>query len=558
MSGSMTRIEALYSTDIKKITSGQVIIDLRSAVKELLENSLDANADKIEIIFKNYGIESVECSDNGDGISEGDFNEIGCKHHTSKISSFKDVSSVTSFGFRGEAIASLCQMSKLSIITTTTGPKATKLQFNHSGLISKQVCSRSKGTTVSISDLFDALPVRKKEFVKNHRRQFSKTIELIQSYAIIQNSVKIAVWNILPSGKKSLVVSSIGKSDINRNLVSVFGSNATKGLEPIDINLDISQQNPNIISAHDDIESEFMIKVVGKISSTSFGCGRVSKDRQFLYINKRPVNYPKISKCINETYQSFNNVQFPTFILDFQVNSVFLDLNVTPDKRTVNIHYEEYIIDLLTEKLQLFFQQQGLVLPKSDVGVNQMPNSKRMNIEPLDDSITHKNDDSMKPYKDACNDFIESLPTNGTATKREKTGSTYYTRQREDTFNDNKEKLGEGKENDATMEARQEEENDASEEVRGKEMTRTLDIEYHNPVVVENAKTGEVADHSFDESNTKNISKDSSVVKLDAHKNRICETESKKSYSQMSLNSFLHVPNSTEASFTRTHSRTDT
>lgn len=376
------RIGAIKNSDIHKITSGQVIIDLKTAVKELLENSLDANADKIEIVFKNYGLESVECSDNGEGISEDNFSEIGSTHHTSKLSSFDDVSRVTSFGFRGEAIASLCQMSNITIITTVKGPKAHKLVFNYTGLQSNSVCSRNKGTTVQISNLFDSLPVRKKEFVKNYKRQFSKCIEIIQCYAIIQTSVKIAVWNILPSGRKSLLLSSTGNSDIKKNLVSLFGSGASKGLNSIDLSFTVSGFNPPIMSQQID-ELPFVIKLNGEISQISFGCGRLHKDRQFIYVNKRPVDYAKITKCINECYQSFNNVQFPAFVIDFQVDPSFLDINVTPDKRTINIHFEEFVIDALHEQLSRFFQEQNIILPKAETGATGIVGIKETSVDKL-------------------------------------------------------------------------------------------------------------------------------------------------------------------------------
>ncbi|BAO39685.1 DNA mismatch repair protein PMS1 [Kluyveromyces marxianus DMKU3-1042] len=388
-------IQSLDTTDIHKITSGQVIIDLRSAVKELIENSLDAKADKIDIVFKNYGIESIECTDNGTGISESDLDNIGLKHRTSKISSFEDVSKVTSFGFRGEAIASLCQMGNVSITTTTKGPKAYKVVITHGGKRTKTVCSRNTGTTITVSNLFDTLPVRKKDFVKNHKRQFSRSVELIQSYALIQTNVKISVSNILPSGRKTAVLSSTGKSDLKRNLLSIFGSNAIKGLENISLELSVSNIRHNSILPesfqNEDMGDEIKIQVTGMISMISFGCGRATKDRQYIYINGRPVEYPKVAKTVNEMYQSFNNIQYPTFVLNFIIDPKFLDLNITPDKRTVVLHYEEYVLDAFKEELNIFFQKQGFVVPKSDNNSTRITNNKRIKLESLSQDIP--NDD---------------------------------------------------------------------------------------------------------------------------------------------------------------------
>lgn len=197
------KIKAIQKSDVHQITSGQVVIDLASGVKELVENSVDANATSIEIKFKNYGLDSIEVIDNGDGIHKDDFKGIGRKHHTSKLQTFENLTMVTTFGFRGEALASLCALANVQVVTCTQAdaPLATKLELDINGEIKSQVVSSGKkGTAITVSELFHSLPVRRKDLQKNIKREFVKATALLQAYAVICLGVRITVSNVLAKG----------------------------------------------------------------------------------------------------------------------------------------------------------------------------------------------------------------------------------------------------------------------------------------------------------------------------------------------------------------------
>lgn len=390
----MGTITAIAGNDVHRITSGQVIIDLTTAVKELVDNSIDAHANHIEIVFKNYGIESVECSDDGDGIGPENFESLALKHYTSKISSFQDVSSVETLGFRGEALASLCAIANVSVITTTNPPRADKLEYDINGsLASKSTTSRNKGTTVQVSQLFNNLPVRKKEFERSSKRHFSKCIALLQDYALVQNGIKFSVWHLSPNRKRTLVLSTGKDQEMSKNILSVFGSSSMRGLAQISLELDLNTYNKQsterlVIQP----ELDYKIKVRGYISKNSFGCGRNSKDRQSIFINKRPIEYPVIIQCCNEIYRTFNNVQYPAVFLNFEISPELIDVNVTPDKRTILLHNERYVIDLFKEKLTEYYDTQELELPKSSCSQPAQPSLKRRRTE-LDIADSTNEDD---------------------------------------------------------------------------------------------------------------------------------------------------------------------
>ena len=128
-------IRAIDKSSIQKICSGQVVVDLTTAVKEMVENALDSGATSIEVKLKDMGATSIEVSDNGGGIAPSNYAGIAMKHFTSKLQSFEDIYSVSSFGFRGEALNALCELSKSFSVTTKqpTDTVGTLLQFDKNG-----------------------------------------------------------------------------------------------------------------------------------------------------------------------------------------------------------------------------------------------------------------------------------------------------------------------------------------------------------------------------------------------------------------------------------------
>lgn len=395
-------INALNVDDVHRITSGQVIIDLTTAIKELVDNSIDAEASNIEITFKNYGIDSIECSDDGIGISPENYESLALKSFTSKISSFDDIQSITTMGFRGEALSSLCAISDLEVTTTVNPPRADKLNYDfHGKLVSKVTATRNKGTSILVTKLFHSLPVRQKEFKRTAKKQFTDCIGLLQSYAVIQEGIRFLVNNISPNGRKQTLISTTKNSSLDRRIKSIFGSNSMRGLDTVDLMLDLNPYKTKMIRKYqeDPISFEkldYKIHVTGYISKNSFGCGRNSKDRQFLFVNDRPILYPSIAKCCNEIYRTFNTVQYPSFFLNIQVSPELLDINVTPDKRTVILHYEQIVIDILKEELSKYFDGQDLVLPRTSRLELDAPPLKKIKIEATSRTSDRSHNDFVK------------------------------------------------------------------------------------------------------------------------------------------------------------------
>ena len=217
-------IKQLDFQTAKRISSGQVITSMPVAVKELIENSLDARATCLSIRFVDYGKELIEVIDNGSGIDESGFEYLGKRNCTSKLQSFEDLDSVETFGFRGEALSSLCNIAKISIHTRHASKSiGTCLVFNTENEIAdKKLMARDVGTTVSLSQLFFPLPVRRKELISNARRSFDKTLSLIYQYCVGIVGMKISCYHMPnSSGRYSLLFTSTGYS-IQSNIIEIF------------------------------------------------------------------------------------------------------------------------------------------------------------------------------------------------------------------------------------------------------------------------------------------------------------------------------------------------
>uniref|UniRef100_A0A8D0EVB2 PMS1 homolog 2, mismatch repair system component n=1 Tax=Strix occidentalis caurina TaxID=311401 RepID=A0A8D0EVB2_STROC len=227
-------IKPIDRKSVHRICSGQVVLNLGTAVKELVENSLDAGATNIDIKLKDHGAELIEVSDNGGGVEEENFEGLTLKHYTSKIQDFSDLIHVETFGFRGEALSSLCALSDVTIFTCHKSAKVgTRLVFDHNGKITQKTpFPRQQGTTVNIQQLFYTLPVRHKEFQRNIKKEYAKMVQVLQAYCIVSKGVRINCTNQVGQGKKNSVVSTTGSPSLKENIGAVFGQKQLQSLIP--------------------------------------------------------------------------------------------------------------------------------------------------------------------------------------------------------------------------------------------------------------------------------------------------------------------------------------
>uniref|UniRef100_A0A8C8R9N2 PMS1 homolog 2, mismatch repair system component n=1 Tax=Pelusios castaneus TaxID=367368 RepID=A0A8C8R9N2_9SAUR len=328
-------IKPIDCKSVHQICSGQVVLNLGTAVKELVENSIDAGATNIDLKLKDYGADLIEVSDNGYGVEEENFEGLTLKYYTSKLQDFSDIMHVGTFGFRGEALSSLCALSDVTIFTCHKSAKVgTRLVFDHSGkIIQKTPYPRQQGTTVNVQQLFYTLPVRHKEFQRNIKKEYAKMVQVLQAYCIISTGVRINCTNQVGPGKKNSVVCTTGSSSLKENIGAVFGQKQLQSLIPF-VQLPPSEAVCEEYGLNYTDIPHSLYTITGFVSHCDHGVGRSATDRQFFFINQRPCDQSKVQFLI-------------LLIVSFLIFLECVDINVTPDKRQILLQEEKVLLAIL-------------------------------------------------------------------------------------------------------------------------------------------------------------------------------------------------------------------
>ncbi|KAJ3094144.1 Mismatch repair endonuclease pms2, partial [Physocladia obscura] len=433
-------IGRIDKTSVHRICAGQVITDLAGCIKELVENSLDANASSIEVRISSDAntFESLSVSDNGSGIIVANHAALCLKHCTSKLTSFDGLSSLSSFGFRGEALCSLCAVSGGITVITSSDPDGVghKLIYDNLGkLISSVSAPRERGTTVIVKNIFASMPVRLKEFSKNFKREQAKCIDIVQAFAIISTNIRISFISAsAKTGSKILFVQTSGNPSVKLNFSNVFGTKHASQL--VDIRFEVSADRIDIFEndtcASDQIESNSdengdddemsvdgetltakKILVEGLISRPSLGNGRSSNDHQFFFVNNRPCDLPKLAKLVNEVYKTYNLHQYPVIVWNLLLDPDLYDVNVSPNKRMILLHNEKIVFENIKNKLDQIFTPNRIYAvskfsastPLSDVEI-ELPASEKPVASTREFCCDHTSESS-----EHADDSISHIPT---------------------------------------------------------------------------------------------------------------------------------------------------
>jgi len=174
--------------------------------------------------------------------NRADNTPVALKHYTSKLSNYEDLTSLQTFGFRGEALSSLCALSSFHIITARAdeAPKGTRLDFETSGgLNGTKVVASQHGTTVAVENLFKNLPVRRRELEKNIKREYGKVLGVLHAYACVSIGVRFGVSHQMANGKKTVVFATKSNPSTKENIANVFGAKTMTALVPLDLRLEM-------------------------------------------------------------------------------------------------------------------------------------------------------------------------------------------------------------------------------------------------------------------------------------------------------------------------------
>lgn len=326
-------IRAIDNRTVERIASGQVITDLASAIKELVENGLDAGARTIEVLFVGGdGLEAFEVSDDGCGIEEADLKVLGQSHCTSKLQSFEGIDSLESLGFRGEAFHSLCALSRNVTVTTrqSGAPHGLVAEYGSGGsLVGLRPAACTPGTRVRITGLFHEYAVRLQEWKRSAKKALSKAVRMVQTYAIGFPAVRFRC-STSDAGRLQTLVASSGSGLMSCALSEVLG---------------VSSREVTILQAS--CPGATVEGVVGRSSSSR----RSTADRQFVYVNGHPSDQRVILRACNEVFRERGISEFPLLVVSIKLDAGECDVNLTPDKRAVSVFRERELAEVLREAI---------------------------------------------------------------------------------------------------------------------------------------------------------------------------------------------------------------
>ena len=306
----MARIKLLSKNLINQIAAGEVIERPASVVKELTENSVDAGATRISIEITN-DCRDIRVADNGSGIHPDDILLAFSKHATSKLQNDDDLFEIQTLGFRGEALASIISISKLTCITRTKDfETGIKVKCENSE-VKKVETGCAVGTIMEIKDLFYNVPVRLK-FLRNSNTEFSYIQEIVQSLALVNTNV---AFELKKNGKT--VLKTTGQGDLTQTLKEIFSNDISDNLKPV--------------LKTDELSG---MKISGMVSKPDFT--RSSKKNYHLYINGRSVKCPVMQKAVDMVYKTLiANGKYPFIVLNLELPPHDVDVNVHPTKKEV-------------------------------------------------------------------------------------------------------------------------------------------------------------------------------------------------------------------------------
>ena len=310
----MGNIVLLDDLTINKIAAGEVIERPANVVKELVENSIDAESTKIIIEIKNGGKTLVKIVDNGKGISANDIPLSLERHATSKIRKIEDLEHTYSMGFRGEALASIASISELTMMTKTAEENGTKIIAEAGEIEEVEEIGIPVGTTIMVEKLFFNTPVRYK-FLKNDATEFRYIKEWVQKTALVNSDI---AFKLINDGK--IVFQTNGNGNIRDIIYLLYGKEIEKNL------LDVNYESEGI-------------KVTGVIGNTTIA--RENRKSQILYLNKRNIKNQILTNSADQAFKGATGIgKYGFFILNLEMPANYYDVNVHPTKMEVRFNDE--------------------------------------------------------------------------------------------------------------------------------------------------------------------------------------------------------------------------
>ncbi|HEY8365060.1 MAG TPA: DNA mismatch repair endonuclease MutL [Haloplasmataceae bacterium] len=322
----MGKIMVMNNSLANKIAAGEVVERPASVVKELVENAIDANATKIDIIMEKAGIMQIKVIDNGNGMDKEDALLAFSRHATSKLTNESDLFRIMTLGFRGEALPSIAAVSDCVLSTSDGKNTGTLVHFRGGKLIEQGLANNRKGTEITVKSLFFNTPARLK-YLRSENTELSYTVDFMNKLALANPHI---AFKLLNDGK--VLLETFGDNNLLHVISSIYGLEVAKKIKTCDykdhfLSLKLYFSEPEV--------------------------NRTTKNYITLVVNKRIIKNYTLTNAILEGYETYLPIKrYPVVVLDLTLDPLLIDVNVHPAKLEVRLSNEEHIRTVIVDLIQ--------------------------------------------------------------------------------------------------------------------------------------------------------------------------------------------------------------
>ena len=414
----MGLIHLLSEKVSNQIAAGEVVERPASVVKELVENALDAGATRISVEIQAGGRSLIRVTDNGKGMSRDDALLCLERHATSKINLAEDLESISTMGFRGEAIPSIASVSRMTVTTMEQGSssvEATRIQINGGKILQVESAGHAVGTTVEVRSLFFNLPARRKflrspENERSHIQHFLTLVALANpKVGFVYVHDKRRIWELASCNVDGSLDSQL--KAVRERMGALHG----EGISLLEVDSKGEYHIGKVLAGNSAEDMEWdgkkEVKIWGLIGSP--GVSRSTRSNQHIFVNRRPIENLSLNRAILEGYHtSLMKGQFPVCCLFLEIDPAEVDVNIHPAKREIKFHHERDVRKLLSIAIQetlLKFHQPNNVTQSISQSVESVIERDTRCVSDIKPSLNQNNSELIDERED---DLFQSFNRN--------------------------------------------------------------------------------------------------------------------------------------------------
>ena len=399
----MGKIKVMDELLANKIAAGEVVEKCASVVKELVENSIDANSTEIKIELLESGTKMIKVTDDGKGMDEEDALLAFSRHATSKIVDEDDLYQITTLGFRGEALPSIASVSDI-VLKTSTGDVGNIIHIRGGKLISNQASDARRGTVMCVNDIFFNTPARLKH-LKSLYTELANISEYVNKIALSHPEIKFSLYN-----NNSLILRTDGRGDLLKTINDIYG-------------LEITKKMIKIEGSNSDYE------VSGYISKPEVH--RSTRAHIITIVNGRVVRNMDLNRVINESYHGYKpDNRYPITVINIELDPTLVDVNIHPTKMDVKFSKMDELLDLVSKLIKDSLSTKNIIPTLEEPKIE--PNKsftdsiyKKVNYEELTFDLNRVNEEVEEIKKEEVIAKVEEVTENIEVENKQKLPELY-------------------------------------------------------------------------------------------------------------------------------------